>query len=199
MLLAACGPDLNSVANRLREQTMQQDREIADLKDKLARSDAAVKDLQSKLESRYPPLQTLPQSRLNELYTAAKLDLRKQTDSWAISPSATPNGFRVFFRTLAEDGTNIPATGNVLIEAFELPPAPAEPKRIGTWTFSPADLKKNWYAGFGLNQFAVNCPWQAPPTAPDISFRMHFTDALTGRTLEARLDKKITLQPAPPS
>ena len=88
---------------------------------------------------------------------------------------------------------NIPATGDLTIEAFELAPPPQPPTRLGTWKFSAAELKKNYYNGFGLNQFAVNCPWTQPPTSPDITFRLTFRDALTGRLLETHLYKKVTL------
>ncbi len=34
-----CGPDMNAVANRLRQQTIDQDRQIGDLKQKVASRD----------------------------------------------------------------------------------------------------------------------------------------------------------------
>jgi hypothetical protein len=195
LALAGCGPNMNLVANRLREQNMKQDRQIADLKEKLAARDATVAQLQGQLDARLPRVQTLPADRLNALFTAAKLQIRPQTDSWEFEPNKGLAGFRVFFRTLADDGTIIPATGDLQVEAFELPPAPSPPQRLGTWKFTAAELKKSWYSGMGLNQFAVNCPWKSPPTAKDVNFRLRFTDTLTGRVLEATMDKKITLPP----
>jgi hypothetical protein len=196
--LPACGPNMNAIANRLREQTIKQDREIADLKEKLASRDATVAQLQGQVDARLPRVETLPADRLNVLFTAAKLQIRPQTDSWEFESGKGLAGFRVFFRTLAEDGTIIPATGELEVEAFELGKAPAAPRRLGTWKFTAAELKKSWYSGMGLNQFAVNCPWDkgsGPPTARDVAFRLHFTDALTGRVLDANLDKKVTLPP----
>jgi hypothetical protein len=191
--LPACGPDMNAVANRLREQTIKQDREIADLKAKLARSEATATQMRGQLDARYPRVDTLPQARLDALYTPVKVQIRPATDSWEFENGKGLAGFRVYFRTLAEDGTILPATGDVQIEALELPPAPAPPRRLGTWNFTAADVKKAWYSGMGLNQFALNCPWQTPPAAADVTFRLRFTDALTGRVLEAKLDKKVTL------
>lgn len=191
--LASCGPDLNPVANRLREQTLRQDREIADLKDKLALRETALKQSQEELDRRLPRVETLPETRLADLFTAAKIEIRPQTDSWDMGTGKGLTGFRVFFRTLTEDGSNIPLTGRVTIEAFELAAAPADPRRLGTWTFSPAEMKKNWYGGLGLNQFACNCPWEKPPNGADVAFRLSFRDALTGRVIEAHLDKKVTL------
>jgi hypothetical protein len=187
---------MNAVANRLREQTIKQGREIADLKEKLASRDTTVAQLQGQLDARLPRVETLPADRLNALFTVAKLQIRPQTDSWEFDAGKGLAGFRVFFRTLADDGTILPATGDLQVEAFELGAAPAPPRRLGTWKFTAAQLKKSWYGGMGLNQFAVNCPWETgvgPPTARDVSFRVRFTDALTGRMFEATMDKKVTL------
>jgi hypothetical protein len=195
MSLPACGPDMNAVANRLREKTIQQDRELAGLKDKVTRRDATIAQLQGQLDARFPRVDTLPAERLNTLFTAAKLQIRPQTDSWEFKAGEGLTGFRVFFRTLTEDGTNIPATGELEIQVLQIAPAPANP-RLGTWKFSAAELKKSWYAGLGTNYFAVNCPWQTPPSSRDVHFHLRFTDALTGAVLEASMDKKITLPPA---
>ncbi|MCL2648605.1 MAG: hypothetical protein FWD61_16640 [Phycisphaerales bacterium] len=195
-VLSACGPDYNQIANRLREQNMSQEKQIKDLQGTLAARDVTVRQLQDQVDLRTPRIPTLPDNRLNELFTAAKLEIRPQTDSWQIDASKNLTAFRVFIRTFSDDDTNIPATGTLTIEAFELPAAPAQPRRLGTWTFTPAEMKKNWYSGFGLNQFAFNCPWTAPatpPTTTDILFKATFLDALTGKALEAHLNKKITL------
>jgi len=197
LTLPACGPDYNKIANRLREQTMQQESQIKDLQEKLAARDVIVRQLQDQVDLKTPRVATLPDDRLADMFTAAKLEIRPQTDSWRIDASNELSAFRVFIRTLAADNTNIPATGTLTIEAFELPPDPAEPRRLGTWTFTPAEMKKNWYPSFNLNQFALNCPWTTPPTTPDILFKATFLDALTGKAIEAHLNKKIKL-PAPP-
>jgi hypothetical protein len=191
--IAGCGPDYNAVANQLRMQTIQQQRQISDLQAKLTASDAAVKQLQAEADNKLPRVATLPDERLAAMYTAARIEILPQTDSWEFQSGKGLAGFRVHFRTLTDDGMNIPATGDVTIEAFELAPAPAQPQRLGTWTFSAAQIKKCWYSGLGLNQFACNCPWTKPPTSADVTFRMTFRDALTGRVLEAHLDKKVTL------
>ncbi len=191
LALAGCGgTDLNAVANRLREENLDQKRQITDLQEKLKGREATVRDLQAHFAMNSPPLPTLPPERLAELFTVAKLEIRGQTDTADLG--AGIKGFRVFLRTYAEDGQIVPAAGVLVIEAFELPAAPAEPKRIGLWTFTPAQMKTSWYTGLGLNHFAFSCPWQTEPAGSAITFRVRLRDALTGETLEAQLDKKIT-------
>ena len=194
-LLTACsGPDLNAVANRLREENLDQKRQIADLQDKLKNRDATVLDLQTHFAMNTPPLPTLPPERLADVFTVARLEIQAQTDSTDL-PDGKP-GFRVFLRTYDADNQIVPASGTLTVEAFELPLAPAPPRRIGMWTFTAQEMKKNWYTGLGLNHFALSCPWSAPPTLTAITFRVRLRDALTGQTFEAQLDKKISYVPA---
>lgn len=195
LLLAACGPDYARIDNDLRHQLAAKDAQLADAKGKLANRDAQVTDLQSQLAGKYPPLATLPPDRLAQLFTAAKIDIRGNTDAWELGGKGI-SGFRIFIRTLSDDDQIITAAGTLTLEAFELPPSPAQPVRVGTWTFSPEDMKKNWYTGFGSDYFAFNCPWTAAPTEKTITFTAHFTDALTGRHLDATMTKTIKLPTA---
>jgi len=185
------GPDMNAVANRLRQENLEQKRQIGDLQDKLKNRDATIEDLQRHFATNTPPLPTLPPERLADVFTAARLEIQGQTDSADLADGK--RGFRVFIRTYADDGQIVPAAGTLTIEAFELPAAPAVPRRIGTWTFTPQEMKKNWYTGLGLNHFALNCPWTSPPALANITFKVRLNDALTGLTLEAQLDKKMSL------
>jgi hypothetical protein len=192
--LTACGPNYSAVTNRLRAENMAKDKEISTLQDQVATQDATIKSLQAVVAKESPPVQTLPPDRLAELYTVAKVEIMPATDSSDLLEGDNKlKGFRVYFRTLTQDRMIYPATGTLTIEAFELPPAPTPPVRLGTWTFSPEDMKKNWYEGLGLHHFAFNCPWSAPPAHSDVTFKVTFTDALTGITFEDHLDKKITL------
>ena len=161
---------------------------------KIASRDAQVADLQNQLAAKNPPLPTLAPDRLAQLFTAASIQIRNQTDVWDFGPqNGGKSGFRVFLRTLSDDGQVIPFTGTLTLEAFELPVSPAKPQRLGTWTFTPEEMKKNWYTSFGSNYFAFNCPWSTAPTHDHITITAHFTDALTGRTLDATLSKTIAL------
>jgi hypothetical protein len=134
-------------------------------------------------------LPTLPPERLAQVITAAKLEFRNQTDAEDLGDGK--KGFRVFLRTYTDDGQIAPASGSLTIEAFVLPPTPAEPKRIGTWTFTPQQMKAAWFTGLGTNHFAFSCPWEQVPTIKSVVFKARLVDALTGQTLDAHLDKNI--------
>ncbi|HVT81194.1 MAG TPA: hypothetical protein VHM90_11105 [Phycisphaerae bacterium] len=179
------------MANRLRHENMEKDSQIASLNDRLRNRDATIKDMQGRLSGNLPPLQTLPADRLGQLFTVSRLEIQGTSDTYDPDGKGI-SAFRVFLRTYTEDGQIAPAAGTLTIEAFELPPAPAEPRRLGTWTFTPEQMKKSWYTGLGLNHFAFTCPWQTPPTQNALIFKARLQDALTGGTLAAQLDKKVT-------
>lgn len=183
-------PDLHKVANKLRETTIKQAGEISSLKEQLTNRDATIATL--KQQSGAATIPSLPQSTLSQLFTVSKIELRSSTD---LADGNPPTAFRAFIRMYTADGQLLPATGTLTLEAFELPPPPADPRRIGTWTFTPEQMKKCWYSGLGLNQFAFDLPFPAPPATNDITFKARFVDALTGQTLLTQLHKNVKLPP----
>jgi hypothetical protein len=193
LLASGCGPDMSAVANRLRKENLDQRGQIQDLQERVKNRDALIRDLQDRLAARNPPLPTLPPERLAQVFTAARLEFRTQTDAGDLAEGR--KGFRVFLRTYTDDGQIAPASGALTIEAFELPPAPAAPRRIGTWTFTAPQMKAAWYTGLGTDHFAFSCAWDTPPALPNIVFKAQLVDALTGQTLEAQLEKKVSSLP----
>ena len=194
VFLAACGPNYTAVNNRLRAENSQQEKEIATLKAKQASDAAIIQSLQDQLSGKVPRVETLPPERLAELFTVGSVQIQKESGSTDLGTGdGKLKGFRIFIRTLTADGMVLPATGKLEVEAFDLPPAPDQPVRIGTWTFSAEEMKKNWYAGLGLNHFAFNLPWETPPRHADVTFKVRFTEALTGNVFTAHLEKKVTL------
>ena len=193
-MLAACGTDYTAVINRLRAANATQEKEIAALKARQASNEAIINSLQDQLSEKSPRIQTLPPERLAELFTVGSVQILKATDtSDLLTGDGKLKGFRIFIRTLTADSMVFPATGKLQVEAFELPMAPDQPARIGAWTFTAEEMKKNWYSGLGLNHFGFNLPWENPPRHADVTFKVTFTDALTGNVFTAHLDKKVTL------
>ncbi len=191
LALTACGgPDYGAISNRLREANMKLEQENSSLHDQLSNRDATIQSLRS---TQGPPLPTLSPERLADLFTAAHMEIQSSTDTGDSGDGHGISRFRVFIRFTTEDGQILPAAGTLTVEAFELPAAPAAPRRIGAWTFTPQQMKKSWYSGLGLNHFAFTCPWDSPPSLRQIVFKAHYQDGLTGQVLEATLTKNVTL------
>ena len=136
-LVSCMGPDMNAVANRLRQTTMDQAAQIATQKETISNRDATIRDLQNRLSGGLPPLQTLPPERLADLFTATHLEVYNQTDTSDFGDGKGVAGFRIQVRTYAADGEIIPAAGTLTLEAFELPAAPAEPRAASAHGPSP--------------------------------------------------------------
>ena len=200
VVMAGCSSsEVTTANNRLRADAAKNEREIAALKGRVAADEEMIASLQDQVSGKTPAVETLPGERLKELFTVGSVEIQKGTDASDLGTGdGTSKGFRLFFRTVTGEGTVIPATGKLVVEAFVLPNAPAEPERIGTWTITAEEMKKNWYSGLGLNHFAFNFPWgeKAPlgPGQSDVTFKATFTDALTGNVFTAHLDRKITVR-----
>ena len=194
-VLGGClGPNYEHVANDLRDRNLKQEQEIARLKEQLANDAATRAELESRLEQNSPRIQTLKPERLAELFTAARIQIRPQTDAWDFQGGPGLDGYRVFLRVLTAKDQVIPATGTLTIEAFDLAlEGHDETQRIGTWSFTPAEMKKSWYSELGMNYFAFNCPWVTPPAHADITFKAKFVDALTGSVMVDQMHKTLKL------
>ena len=128
--------------------------------------------------------------RLAKLFTVGHVEIRPATDATTIG-SSTQNGFRIAVRTTMLDGSILPASGTLTIEAFDLDTKAGDP-RLGSWTFTPEQMKTSWYDGFGLYHFAFDCPWTRRPEHSSITFKVHFVEALTGQTFVDQ--KTLTVQ-----
>jgi hypothetical protein len=191
--LAGCqGAEIEKVNDELRAKNLKQEQELGQLRGQLADRDATIKQLQGQLDARVPRVQTLKPERLAQLFTAARVQIRPQTEAWDWQGDKRPDGFRVFVRVLAAGDEIIPATGTLTIEAFDLALEEGS-QRLGTWTFTPEQMKAAWYSAFGSNHFAVNCPWAKPPGHADITFKVKFVDALTGNVLVDQMHKNVKL------
>ena len=189
--LGGClGPDYAHISNELRAKNNA-------LSDELAKTQRENHDLQAtialqndQLDARTPRVQTLPPERLAQLLTVGQIDIQKSTDLYDSQHDGKFDSFRVYVRTLTTDGTTLPATGTLTIDAFDLD-LPGETQRLGHWTFTPEQLKTLWYGQFGLDHFALTCPLTSLPTHTKITFKAHFIDALTNEAFEQQ--KVITV------
>lgn len=165
------------------------------LKNQLASAKMELADIKAQLAAKTPRLATLPPQRLAELFTVSAVRIASDTGTAHLKDSPAHNGFRVFVKTLMQGGMILPASGWFTIQAFDLSSGVKHPL-IGRWTFSPAESKKCWYGLFGLNEFGFNCPWKNPPLHPRVTFRVKFTDALTGRSFTAQRVLRVNIRNA---
>ena len=152
-----------------------------------------VADLQEQLAAKTPRLATLPPQRLGQLFTVTSVSISGDTRSSRLGNYPKLRGFRIFVRTGMAGGMALPATGQFVLEAFDLA-APVGQERIGRWVFTPIESKKDWYGMFGMNVFAFDCPWKRPPSHRQLTFKVAFTDALTGQLFTAQRLVKVRIK-----
>ncbi|MGC8560329.1 MAG: hypothetical protein ACP5O1_06575 [Phycisphaerae bacterium] len=162
------------------------------LKMELTDAKAQIAQLRKEVAAKTPRIATLPPQRLAELFTVKKIQISSDTRTAHLHDSSTRNGFRVFVKTYMGGSMILPATGTFDIQAFDLASGVKHPL-IGRWSFSPIQAKKCWYGLFGLDEFGFDCPWKTPPRHPVITFRVKFTDALTGRVFLAQRVLRVNI------
>lgn len=158
---------------------------LATLRHTLAIQRKKIAMLKRQLARKTPRIATLPTTRLRDLFTVQRVAILSSTHASAFDASGPKKGFRVFVRAYGPGGMILPAPGRCAIQAFDLA-SKHGPRLLGRWNFSARQCKRDWYGMLGLDQFAFNCPWKAPPVHRGITFRLVFQDALTGRRLLAQ-------------
>ncbi len=176
--------------SRIYDRNVALENQNTTLKRQLAHETQTAADLKKQLASTSPRIASLPARRLSELFTVAGIRITGDTRSSRLGNFPHSRGFRVFIQPKMAGGMVLPATGWFRIQAFDLA-ARAGHERIGQWAFSPQQSKKDWYGLFGIDAFAFDCPWKSPPRHTAITFRISFTDALTGRIFTAQRLIKI--------
>jgi hypothetical protein len=192
-LLAGCGPNLSQANDDLRAENLRLQQAWQRERDDLRDREATIRRLEEQLDERVPRIATLPKDRLDQMFTVGRIQLRAWTDAWDFNGDDVQDGFRVYYRTMTENGDVLPATGTLTVEAFDL--ADAADPLVARKTFTPDELRNKWYGGLGLDQFAVNVPWQRVPAHTEVTFRISFVDALTGRVFQDQKLIRVHLTP----
>jgi hypothetical protein len=135
-------------------------------------------------ESKTGTLQTLPEDRLAQLFTAHGLCFGRLTGGADLDPSKPGDeGIKVYVVPVDQDNEPIKAVGAFRAEAFDLADGG---KKLGEWKFTSEEMRKNWYGAL-LHSYVLTLPWQkAVPKHSDVTLKMEFSDDLTQRVFEVQ-------------
>ena len=193
VLISGCGkPNAANIALRKENQ------ELRDKMDELQRarlSDAST--IRAMEQQKGTTLPTLPQDRLDKLFTTASLEIGRLSGGAKVNPASDRPGddaIKVYLSPHDRDGDGIKAAGSAVMEAFDLAADP-EHRQIGRWEFSNQDLEKSFVGTLLMYDFVLTCPLHEPPKHDQITLHVTFTDELTGRTFDAQRVVKLTLPP----
>jgi hypothetical protein len=176
-----CGsPNVASIEVRKQNQDLRDQIEL------LNRTHEADRATIRGMQNRAGTLPTLPQDRLDKLFTVHGLDRTKPGDE----------GLKIYAAPTDETGEPIKAAGSFVVEAFDLA---AKPPEIGKWTYDVDAVRKTWLGSLMLNHFVLTAPWQTVPKHDEITVKVTFRDALTGREFTAQKLVKVRLPATQPS
>ena len=199
MLLLACvcavlfttGCTHPSAANNLlRDENQKLREQITDLDRRHVGDEATIKALEQKQGT---PLE-LSSSKVDQLFTVHGIKLGRLTggDDWDPSKPGQ-EGLKVAVDPFDEEGDKIKAAGSIVVDAFDLAATPDT--QIGHWSFDLHQTRKNWISGGFISGYVLKCEWQKIPKHNDITVKVTFTDALTGRAFTEQ--KLVKVQPPP--
>jgi hypothetical protein len=133
------------------------------------------------LERQRTTVQTLPQERLDQLFTAHGVRIGRLSGGADLDPDKVGDeAIRVYVVPLDQTRDRIKLSGDFVIEAFDL--SDPDSPWLGRWEFPRQGVEEHWVGQLTLYEYVFTCPWQdRVPSSEELTVRVTFTDALTGR------------------
>jgi hypothetical protein len=179
-------PDKANIA--LRKQNQEQQSRIKDLELQHQADAARIQGFQQKTGT----LPTLPQDRLDKLFTTHDLKLGKLTGGADLDPARPgQEGLKVHATPVDQDGDRLKAAGSFTVEAFDV--SGTQPALVGKWTFDAGAARKAWTSVLNRYEYLLTCPWQTPPRGTSLHLSVTFVDELTNGTFTKTVD--VTIEP----
>ncbi|MGN6504975.1 MAG: hypothetical protein ACTHM6_05370 [Tepidisphaeraceae bacterium] len=185
MLNGCTTPDAANIQLRKQVQSLQDQNQRLQIQH--VADQASLKEMQS--GTTLPT--TFPASDFGLLFTAHGIRLGRLTGGVDLDPAKPGDeALRVSVIPFDEDHDDFKAAGSISVDAFDLD----EPNtRIGHWTFSAAQTRDLWNGHGLMYEYVVTCPWQSKPQHSELTVKVTFVDALTGRAFSEQKVVKISL------
>ena len=181
LLLPGCkAPSKANIA--LRKQNQELRAHVADLERRHGADAAQI----HALEARGATSPTLPQERLAKLFTVHGLEFGKLT-----GVDEDEGVLKIYVVPTDDSGQKLKAAGSFVVAAFDLANDPHS--LIARREFSVDEARRMWFGQALLYEYVLPIPWNSPPQHPEVTIKVSFTDALTGRTFTGQ--KVITYRP----
>jgi len=144
------------------------------------------------LQSTWPTTPILPESRLDQLFTAHGLTFAGGTGFLTAQQSelGVPT-LSVYAYPTDDDGQALKAAGDFTIELFDL--SLPKDNLLESWDFPLEKSRHCWFGHAFLYTYAFNCPLNVTPAHSDLVVQVTYVDALTGRRFTTRKDVKYDL------
>jgi hypothetical protein len=188
LLVTGC-VDRPSKANiELRKRIQLLEDQAADQKRHQEADAATIRALQREKGT----VQTLPQDRVDKLFTVHGISVGRLTGGADLDPTRPGDeGIKVYATPIDDQGQPLKAAGSFVVELLD--PASPPPGSAGRWEFTTDQARQNWFGRLLLYNYVLTCPWQAPPGHSELTLKVTFTDELTQRQFSAQTVIKVNL------
>jgi outer membrane murein-binding lipoprotein Lpp len=174
--------------NQLRVENQKLQDQIEALQRDKAKDHATIDALQNKVGS----VPTLPQDRLDKLFTVAGLQIGRLTGGENWDPAKPgDNGIKVEVVPVDGQGEKLKAAGSFTIDVFDL--AEAADTHIAHCHFDVDQARKQWFGSGLLYAYVFKCPWDKVPAHNELTIRVTYHDELTEREFTRQQVVKVNL------
>jgi len=186
-LIAGCNsPSAVNIELRKQNQVLQ------DRVNQLTAQNQRELDALAACQRSHPTTAALAPDRLEQLVTTHGITLGKLTGG--DNPDSTKSfdsQLQVYVVPIDVDGTPIKAAGTFKVQAFDLDD-PTKPL-VGSWDFDLDQTRKLFYSQLMLYTYVLDCPFPKSPAHGNLTIRVTFDDALTGREFVSQVQAKVRL------
>jgi len=147
-----------------------------------------------KLNEQLTALRGFPADRLQRLVHPVEIAFGRFTRAYDQNDDGFDDGMIVYLLLRDIQGDKIKATGQVTIELWDL----AEPQGghlLQQWQYGLDELPQQWLSGFMTDHYKFELTWEKPPRSSNLTLKLRFKDALTGKLFE--IQKMITASVLP--
>ena len=187
-LVGCSKPNAGAIATRKQNQELRA--KIAELEKREQGHLAQIAALESRSGTTVP---SLPTERLGTLFTTHGLKFGRLTAGADFDPKQPgDDGLKIYVAPTDARGEPIKAAGAFAVDVFDL--AIGENARVGHWDFPLDQADKNWFGKLTQYGYILPVPWQGQrPQHDELTVRVTFTDALTGRQFTEQKVVKVNL------
>ncbi len=186
LLSSGCGsPNVASIAVRRENPTLRN--KIAELERLEQGHLAQIRAF----ESNATTVPSLGNERLATLFTTHGLRFGRLTGGADLDPKQPgDDGLKIYVVPTDAHGQPLKAAGSFVVEAFDL--AKGDNARVGRWEYPLDQAAKNWFGQAMLYTYVLPAPWQQQrPEHGELTIRVTFSDALTGRSFTEQKVVKV--------
>jgi hypothetical protein len=188
-LVLGCTGKPNQANIELRNKNQELEGKVAELQRAREADAATIRALQDQ-RGTFP---SLPQDRLERLYTPHGIKLGRLTGGADLDPTRSgEEGLKVYVVPTDQTGDELKAAGSFVVELFDL--NKTSDNLVGRWEFNHDQARQSWLGSALLYEYVLTCLWQRPPEHSELTLKVTFQDELTGRQFATQKVVHVRLQ-----